>query len=1390
MPENLRGLGWTQAPGSGALAAPDADMPAMTTLDVSALVTDTPEGPRLGAVFRFPAGLLSPAEVEELADLWATALTGLAAHAATPGAGGLTPSDVPLVSVSQLEIEAWEKHYPKVVDVWPVTPLQSGLLFHTMLVGSTFDAYNMQLAFRLGGPLESARMREAGQALLDRHPNLRVAFVNDVAGRQVQVVTEGVPLPWQEIDLRDLAPERRDEELERLLQDDLHRNFAPVEPPLLRMTLVRMADEDTYLVFTAHHVLFDGWSLPILIQDLLRLYAAHGDATALPRPRGYEDFLQWLDGQDEETSARLWAEELDGVQEPTLLAPGMPTHPDETGIGQVEVPLSEEDARAVAQCAAGYGVTVNTLVQGSWALALAGLTGRDDVVFGATVSGRPPALADVDSMVGLFINTLPVRVRCAAGDSLSELFGGLQNRQAALLDHHHRSLTEIHQQTGLDVLFDTMIAFESYPVDQEGLSEAGTATEFSITEVRPFSGTHYPLTVIAVVEPHLRLTLHHQRGLFDQEAAAEVAERFARILRQVVTEPGKRVGQVDLLSDAERKQVLGEWAGTPADVAPATIPEVFERQAAATPDAVALVHGDERISYARLDAWANRAAYDLIDRGVGPETVVAVALPRTPRLLVALLAVLKAGGAYLPIDPAYPSGRLEYVLRHARPHLVLTDADTEPVLPPSTVPLLSFDDIGAAHGDGGRSTAPSDRDRVAALRPDNTAYVMYTSGSTGTPKGVAITHGNVTNGVSRLSLTLGQPTGRRMLASTSVNFDVSVFEMFTTLTTGGTLTLVADALALGEGDGWSGDVISTVPSVFAELLEQAAGRFDAGHLVFAGEALPGTLVQRIREVMPRARILNAYGQSETFYATAFPVPERDDRVPSAGAPIGSPLGNVRTYVLGPGLTPVPAGVVGELYVAGACMGRGYHRQPGLTSDRFVADPYGPAGSRMFRTGDLVRWNSDGQLEYVGRGDDQIKVRGFRIEPGEIEAALTACPGVAQAVVVPREGRRTGRQLIGYVTTAPDGADVTADTLREHLTGRLPAYMVPAAFVMMDRLPLTPNGKLDRSALPEPGLGRAAGRAPRTPQEQVLRGLFAEVLGVEDLGIDDSFFDLGGHSLLVTRLTRRILALLGVELPIREVFENPTVAGLARRLAGGVGTEHSADPFAVVLPLKTGGDQKPLWWLHPGGGLGWSYMGYAPHLTDDRPSLAVQARGLDGGGELPRSIDEMVSDYLREMFRVQPEGPYHLVGWSFGGTLAHAVAGELQRRGHEVALLALLDAAPSVFFKASKDAPAEEVRKMFEAYVAMAEYADLVDRMTEIQIEHLALMREFTSPVYEGDILFFSATVDAAMPFAETWKPFVNGRIRDFPISCDHHTMHLPEPAAAISRIINGELATG
>ncbi|WP_159024388.1 non-ribosomal peptide synthetase, partial [Streptomyces scabiei] len=659
MPEALRGLGFTQL---SELSAPlDADMPAMSALEINSLVMDTEEGARLDASVGFPAGLFAKEDVEELVGLWFAALAGLADHVTRPEAGGLTPSDLPLVNVTQHDIERWEQAYPGLADVWPLTALQSGLLFHTMLNDDSWDAYQMQMSFHVTGQVDADRMRAAGQALLDRHPNLRAAFVTDSAGRQVQAVVDGVELPWREIDLTHLPEAERDETFEQFLAEDHGAAFDPAVPPMLRMSLVRMTGETSELVLTANHVLFDGWSFPHLMKDLLHLYGSGGDPAVLPRVRGFKDFLDWLARQDHAASDRAWARELEGVEEPTLLVRGGAPATGSHGIGSVDVPLPLDEVRRLTRRAAELGVTVNTLVQGAWAVLLGRLTGRQDVVFGATVSGRPPAVPDVDSMVGLFINTLPVRVEYAPGDSLADVLTRLQRRQAALLDHHHQGLSEIQRTTGLSTLFDTLVVFESYPVDRAGLDEANAAAGIAFTTIRPSTGTHYPLTVMADADPHLRLALQFQEHVLDRVAVESYAARLALVLRQLADDPTLPIGLVDVLEPAEHEHLL-ELSGSTAPTPDVTVTRLVEKQAAATPDAVALVFEGARMTYEQLDARAGRLARVLVDHGVGPESVVAVSLPRSPDLAVALLAVLKAGGAYLPIDPKYPSHRLEYIL--------------------------------------------------------------------------------------------------------------------------------------------------------------------------------------------------------------------------------------------------------------------------------------------------------------------------------------------------------------------------------------------------------------------------------------------------------------------------------------------------------------------------------------------------------------------------------------------------------------------------------------------------------------------------------------------------------------------------------------------------------
>ncbi|MGA4837707.1 amino acid adenylation domain-containing protein [Streptomyces sp. G45] len=1062
MPEEQRGLGFTQVADLGEPTGEAADdMPALTALQINSMVVDSAHGPCLDAEFEFATGAVSRDHVREIADLWAAALDGLARHATAPDAGGLTPSDVPLVPVGQRDIDTWERRYLGLTEIWPLTPLQSGLLFHTLYADAGHDAYLVQFTLHLHGPVAAARMRAAAQALLDRHASLRAAFVAADDGRFVQVVTDGVHLPWREADLTEAA-ESADAAFEAFLTEDLRDQFDVTVPPLLRMALLKRAPERFELVVTAHHLLFDGWSLPILVQDLLRLYGAQGDAAALPEAPRYRDFLTWLAGQDQEAAAQAWAKELAGVTEPTLLAPALAAtdaDPEAEGFGQADVDVSADLSRALTARAAEAGVTVNTLVQAAWALLIGGLTGRDDVVFGATVSGRPAAVPGADAMAGTFINTLPVRVRCGPGDTLAQVLTALQDRQAAMLDHHHYGLTEIHRATGTSVLFDTLVAFESYPVDRTGFGEANAAAGIEVTGIRALTGTHYPLTLVASADPQLRLTLQHQRTALGATTVRSLADRFQSVLTQLAASTETLVSAVQALTPEERDRALYARNATDTAVPDATVPALFARQAARTPDAPAVVCGGTTHTYADLDARSDRLARALAGHGVGPETLVALALPRTADLVVGVLGILKAGGAYLPIDPSHPGARLGHVLADAAPRLLLTDTPTLRELPDTATPALLVDEADTADA-WGRDATP------VAPGPQHLAYVIYTSGSTGRPKGVAVTHANVVNGLDSLVRRVGLAPGRRMLSSTSVSFDVAAFELFATLTTGGCVEIVRDVLALAERDDWAVDIISSVPSAFAELVDGLGDRARPTTLVFAGEALPADLVTRARAALPGVRVVNAYGQTESFYATTHTA---DEEPPdgSGSAPIGTPLGNMRAYVLGPALAPLADGAVGELYVAGA-VSRGYHGRPDLTAERYVPDPFGPPGARMYRTGDLARWNTRGELEYRGRADDQVKIRGYRVEPGEVHAALTAHPRIAQAAVV-AQGPAAARRLTAYVVPADGSGEAAPDLaeLRAFVAGRLPAYMVPSAFVPLDRLPLSPTASSTSRPSPAP-----------------------------------------------------------------------------------------------------------------------------------------------------------------------------------------------------------------------------------------------------------------------------------------------------------------------------------
>ncbi|MFE9046490.1 non-ribosomal peptide synthase/polyketide synthase [Streptomyces sp. NPDC007818] len=1109
-------------------------------------------------------------------------------------------------------------------DILPLTPLQEGLLFHHVYDESGTDVYTGQVVLDLGDPLDVSALRAACTALLDRHSTLRTCFRQRKNGEWAQLVLRGVPLAWHQEDLTDLDPDAREEAAGRIVAADRLKRFDPAVPPLWRLTLIALGEGRHRFVLTFHHTLVDGWSLPVLVRELAALYAAGGDPAGLPAARPYRDYAVWLAEQDRAAAAEAWRDALAGVAEPTRVAPGAARAPvvPERVLGE----LPEADTARLSAWARSAGLTLNTVVQGAWALLLAQLTGRDDIVTGNTVSGRPPEVDGIESMVGMMINTVPLRVRLRPAETVAGLLTRIQDEQARLLPHQHLGLAEIRTLTEVpagDELFDSLYAFQNYP--SSGAGRDGLGESLHVNSVRAEDAAHYPLTLVVGPGRTLRFHLDHRPDAVPRTRVRELARALTRLLAAIPDRADLPVARLDPLGPGERDRLLALGTEPQPPSAPHTLVELFEEQVRRTPHAVAVVSGPDSLTYAELDARAGRLAHWLAGRGAGPETFVALVLPRGADLVVAVLGVLKSGAAYVPIDPDLPRDRMAFVLEDARPALVLDS------LPPEVV-----------------DAAAPVAGPVSGLLPEHPAYVIYTSGSTGRPKGVVVPHQNVVRLFSATRHWFGFGPEDVWTLFHSYGFDFSVWELWGPLLHGGRLVVVpfdvsrAPERFLRLLVDERVTVLNQTPSAFYQLIQADAEHPELGrrlalrHVVFGGEALE---LSRLGEWYTRHAddapvLVNMYGITET---TVHVTHHALDARAVTGRPaslVGTGIPDLRVRVLDGFLRPVPAGVTGELYVAGAGLARGYLGRPALTAERFVADPFGPAGERVYRTGDLARWNADGGLEYLGRADDQVKVRGFRIELGEIEAVLAEHPGVAQCAVVVREDREGDRRIVAY--TVPSAVPATAGQLREHAAAGLPEYMVPAAFVTLDALPLTGNGKLDRRALPEPEQSLPAGaRGPRTPREEILCGLFAEVLGRASVGIDENFFDLGGHSLLATRLAGRVRAALDVQLSVQHLFETPTVAGLATTLdtiAGTTRTRLTAGARPERLPLSFG--QQRLWFLN---------RFEAAEATYNIP-VVLRLDGPVDPAVLRHALDDVVARHepLRTVFAEDAEGPRQIV----------------------------------------------------------------------------------------------------------------------------------------------------
>ncbi len=1058
---------------------------------------------------------------------------------------------------------------PDVEDFYPLSPLQQGLLFHS-LSDEGDGLYFNQTLLGLEGALDVEAFRRAWAAVVDLHPILRTFFVWEGVEKPIQVVKRGATMPLDHLDWRADPAGAHAQRLDSLLQEDLAQGFDLSQAPLMRATLVRTADDRHELSWSFHHLLMDGWSMFRMLGQVFATYdtLVAGGSPQLERSRPYRDYLVWLSRQDRSKAEAFWRENLAGFTAPTPLPPDLApdlhaargpaqTAAESADFAVLTGALSVDTTAALSQLAADNHLTLNTLLQGAWALLLSRYSRESDVLFGAIVSGRPPELEGVDGMVGLFINSLPVRVRMDRSEALLPWLQRLQADQAELREYEHSALVDVQGWSEVprgEQLFETLFLFENYRKDTP-LEEM--CSSLKLRDVRWFERHNFPIAAVAIPGESLSLRVIYQTQRFSRAGIERLLGHWRTLVESMVAQPGATLGAHGLLTPEERKLLLETWNDTDADLPDVCAHELVERQADALPESLAVVQGERCLTYAELELRANRLAHQLKALGVGPGVRVALATGRTLEMVVGILGTLKAGGAYVACDLGVPPARLAYVFEDSQALVVLTTAETASSLPAHGAQTLTADAQGQWRADAAAQTEapawPATRPAPSAC-PSDLAYVIYTSGSTGTPKGVELEHAGLVNLLSWHQRTYDVKPGDRASHLAGLGFDACVWELWPYLAAGSCLHLVDQETrlapdALLQFFARVGITQAFVPTPLAEAMLRLDMPSDLVlDVVFTG----GDKLNRAPEQALPFRLVNHYGPTEnTVVATAVEVPPNaeDDSAPT----IGKPIDNVQCYLLDADMNPVPVGVAGELFIGGKSLARGYLGREDLTAQAFVPNPFRD-DTRLYATGDLGCWTGDGEIEFLGRIDSQVKVRGYRIELGEIETVLARHAGVREAVVLAREDVPGNKQLAGYVVAAdPAAAALQEAELKAHCAAELPDYMVPPAILVLDSFPLSSSGKLDRKALPAPDIARprmeAAYEAPTEGVEATIANIWRESLKLDQVGRADNFFDLGGNSILLIAVHGKLKAALGREFPMVELFRFPTVGTLARHLEG-------------------------------------------------------------------------------------------------------------------------------------------------------------------------------------------------------------------------------------------------
>ena len=1063
-------------------------------------------------------------------------------------------------------------------DLYELSPMQQGMLFHTLYAPES-EVYFEQLLCILSGELNFLAFQQAWQQVVARHPILRSSFYWEEIEKPLQMVSKQVDLPWEELDWQNFTPDEQQQHLEDFLKCDRQKGFELDIAPLMRFTVIKLEDYIYQFIWSHHHILFDGWSMQIILKEVLAFYEAHqrGENLRLIPSHPYREYIDWLQQQDITQAKNFWQQILQGLKLPKSLIGNR-----EQGIyNEQTFQLSQTVTEKLQYAARQHHLTLNNLVQGAWALLLCrysstSLTinsGESDVVFGATVSGRPPALVGVDSMVGLLINTLPIRIQITAKAELLPWLKQLQSQAFEQEEYAYYSLAEIQRLSDIPAgtpLFESLLVFENYPLDS---AQQDTKKTLEISHIRCLERTNYPLTVVVNPESQLSGRIVYDANRFEQETIGRMIGHFQTLLAGMGANLQQDISQLSLLSAAEEEEILIQENNKNINsIHYKCIHILFEEQVKKTPNAVALIYGEQHLTYRELNNRANQLAHYLQSLGVKPEVRVGICVERSSETLpeasllmvVGILAILKAGGAYVPLDPAYPSERLALMMEDVQTPILLTQTHLQNRLPIHNQTVVNLDsnwEIIAQY---------KEDNLLSEVNPENLAYIIYTSGSTGTPKGTEVPHCSIIGfmfGVDYIHLDAEQI----WLQHSSISWDALTLELWPPLLYGGRCVLYPDKIPTPEGlsriiQKQGVNILFLTTALFNLMIDtMPKALLGVKQLLFGGESVSVPHVRRALELLPGTQIIHAYGPSEcTVFTCCYPIPKQlAENIQSI--PIGKPIGDRKIYLLDQDLHRVPIGIPGELYVGGASVARGYLNQPILTREKFISNPF-IEGDTLYKSGDLARRLPDGNLEFLGRIDTQVKIRGFRIELEEIEVFLTQHPDIKQVVVIVREDEPGNKYLVAYLVTKDN--QPRPSTLRNFLKKKLPDYMIPAAFVFLEALPLTPNAKINRLALPTPDTSQRNLEvnfvAPRTPTEQELATIWAEVLKVKQVGIYDNFFELGGHSLLATQVISRLREAFSLDFPIRYLFENPTIAELAQKAIAQQIEQAENDALAQIL----------------------------------------------------------------------------------------------------------------------------------------------------------------------------------------------------------------------------------